>query len=137
WWTSFQDFIRVFVLFLVNGKLLGLLTIMFGVGLEMKYQQALRRGNAWPGVYIWTSIILMAEGFLHFALVMEYDILMSYGITAIITAFIIKGGDRAIRRAMMIIGSLHGTIMLLILCLTIYLGVIGAHMSLGDMKETV
>jgi uncharacterized protein len=137
WWASFQEFIRVFVLFLVNGKLLGLLTIMFGIGLEMKYQQALRRGNAWPGVYIWTSIILIAEGFVHFALVMEYDILMSYGITAIITAFIIKGGDRAIRRAMMIIGGLHGAIMLLILCLGIYLGVMGAHMSLGDMKETV
>lgn len=112
WGVSFQEFVRVVVLFLVNGKLLGLLTIMFGIGLEMKYQQALRRGNAWPGVYIWTSIILLAEGFIHFTLVMEYDILMSYGITAIITAFIIKGGDRAIRRVMMIIGGLHGAIML-------------------------
>jgi uncharacterized protein len=137
WWTSFQEFVRVFVLFLVNGKLLGLLTIMFGIGLEMKFQQALRRGNAWPGVYIWTSMILMAEGFIHFTLVMEYDILMSYGITAILAPFIIKGGDRAIRRAMMIIGGVHGAIMLLLLCLGIYLGAIGAHMSLGDMKETV
>ncbi|WP_169084700.1 DUF418 domain-containing protein [Paenibacillus sp. PL91] len=137
WWASFQEFVRVFVLFLVNGKLLGLLTIMFGIGLEMKYRQALRRGSAWPGVYIWTSIILITEGLIHFTLVMEYDILMSYGITAIMTAFIIKGGDRAIRRAMMIIGGVHGAIMLLILCFGIYLGAIGANMSLGDMKETV
>ncbi|MFD3260379.1 DUF418 domain-containing protein [Paenibacillus lentus] len=137
WWASFQDFIRVFVLFLVNGKLLGLLTIMFGVGLEMKYQQALRRGRPWPGLYIWTSIILMAEGLIHFTLVMEYDILMSYGFTAIITAFIVKGGDRAIRMAMKIIGGLHGAIMLLILGLGIYLGVTGAHLSLGDMQGTV
>lgn len=137
WWASFQDFIRVFVLFLVNGKLLGLLTIMFGVGLEMKYKQALRRGRPWPGLYIWASIILMAEGLIHFILVMEYDILMSYGFTAIITAFIIKGGDRAIRMAMKIIGGLHGAIMLLILGFGIYLGLIGAHLSLGDMQGTV
>ena len=84
WWADFQHFVRIFVLFLVNGKLLGLLTIMFGVGLELKYRQALRRGNAWPGIYIWTSIILMAEGFIHYTLVMEYDILMSYGLTAIL-----------------------------------------------------
>lgn len=137
WWTSIQDFVRVFVLFLVNGKLLGLLTIMFGVGLEMKYQQALKRGNAWPGMYIWTSVILLTEGFIHFTLVMEYDILMNYGITAIITAFIIKGGDRAIRRTMKIIGGLHGAVMLLILIFFTYLAVTGGNMSLGDMKETV
>jgi len=137
WWASFQDFIRVFVLFLVNGKLLGLLTIMFGVGLEMKYRQALKRGTAWPGLYIWTSVILLAEGFIHFTLVMEYDILMSYGVTAIIVAFILKGGDRAIRRAMLIVGGLHGAIMLLALVYFAYLGLTGVNLSLGDMKETV
>jgi len=31
-WWSFNDFLRMLVLFFVNGKLLGLLTIMFGVG---------------------------------------------------------------------------------------------------------
>lgn len=137
WWSSFQDFVRVFVLFLVNGKLLGLLTMMFGVGLEMKYRQALKRGNAWPGMYLWTSFILMAEGLLHFTLVMEYDILMSYGITAVIAAFIVKGGDRAIRRAMWIFGGVHGGIMLLILGFGIYLGLSGAHISMGDMSETM
>ncbi|SMF00485.1 uncharacterized protein SAMN02744102_00876 [Paenibacillus barengoltzii] len=136
WWSSLQDFVRVFVLFLVNGKLLGLLTIMFGVGLEMKYRQALKRGNPWPGMYLWTSFILMAEGLLHFTLVMEYDILMSYGITAIIAAFIVKGGDRAIRRAMWIFGGVHGAIMLLILGFGIYLGLSGVHFSMGDMSET-
>lgn len=136
WWSSLQDFVRVFVLFLVNGKLLGLLTMMFGVGLEMKYRQALKRGNAWPGMYLWTSLILMTEGFLHFTLVMEYDILMSYGFAAIIAAFIVKGGDRAIRRAMWIFGGVHGAIMLLILGFGIYLGLSGVHFSMGDMSET-
>ena len=85
-------FLRMIVLFLVNGKLLGLLTIMFGVGLELKYQQAIRKGNTWPGVYIWTVIFLFVEGFIHFTLVMEYDILMSYAVTAMIVAFIVKAG---------------------------------------------
>ncbi|MGF7047360.1 uncharacterized protein J2T13_001865 [Paenibacillus sp. DS2015] len=137
WRGSFQDCVRSFVLFIVNGKLLGLLTIMFGVGLEMKYQQTLQRGIAWPGVYIWTSIILMVEGFIHFTLVMEYDILMSYGVTAIIVAFIIKGGDPLMRRVMKIVGGLHGVMMLLVLVLGIYLGLTGANISLGDMNETV
>ncbi|MFC0414523.1 DUF418 domain-containing protein [Cytobacillus solani] len=137
WWKSFQDFIRIFVLFLVNGKLLGLLTIMFGVGLELKYQQALRKGNAWPGVYIWTSFILMMEGFIHFTLVMEYDILMSYGVTAIIVSFIVKGGDRVIARAMKIIGGLHGGFMLLLLVQGIVLGFTASNVSIGDIKEIV
>ncbi|MGE8203843.1 DUF418 domain-containing protein [Heyndrickxia sp. NPDC080065] len=138
WWASIQDLIRTFVLFLVNGKLLGLLTIMFGVGLELKYQQAIKKGNAWPGVYIWTSVILMIEGFIHFSLVMEYDILMSYGVTAIIVAFIVKGGDRVISWAMKIIGGLHAGIMLFILCISIYLSLTGANVTLfGDMKDVV
>ncbi|WP_313803570.1 DUF418 domain-containing protein [Cytobacillus sp.] len=137
WWESVQDFIRIFILFLVNGKLLGLLTIMFGVGLELKYQQSLRKGNAWPGVYLWTSFILMMEGFIHFTLVMEYDILMSYGVTAIIVSFIVKGGDRVIVRAMKIIGGLHGGFMLLLLAQGMALGFSASNVSFGDMKEIV
>ncbi|MGG3888332.1 DUF418 domain-containing protein [Metabacillus fastidiosus] len=137
WWESFEDFIRIFVLFLVNGKFLGLLTIMFGVGLELKYQQSLRRGGAWPGIYIWISIILIMEGFLHFMFVMEYDILMSYGVTAIIVSFIVKGGDRIIARTMKIIGGLHAAFILLIFIQGILSNVLGAQVSIGDMKEVV
>ncbi|MBJ8029025.1 DUF418 domain-containing protein [Bacillus cereus group sp. N21] len=137
WWMSVNDFIRLFVLFLVNGKLLGLLTIMFGVGLELKYQQSLRKGNTWPGVYLWTSFILLLEGFIHFTLVMEYDILMSYGITAIIVAFIIKRGDKWINRAMKMIGIFHGAAMLVILAIFMYLKFIGGNISLGNANEIV
>lgn len=135
WWANLQDFVRIFVLFLVNGKLLGLLTIMFGVGLELKYRQALRRGNAWPGIYIWTSVILMLEGLIHYTLVMEYDILMSYGLTAIIVAFIVKNGDKAIRRAMRLTGGFHGTVMLAITVFAVLLSVTGANISFGDFHE--
>lgn len=137
WWASAEDVIRVVVLFLVNGKLLGLLTIMFGAGLELKYQQALRRGTAWPGMYVWTSLILMTEGFIHFTLVMEYDILMSYGITAIIVSFIVKGGDRSIRRTMKVTGGIHGAVMFLLIIMGIVLASMGANLSMGNMSQAV
>ncbi|PJN49463.1 hypothetical protein PAEVO_61720 [Paenibacillus sp. GM2FR] len=131
WWGA-DDLLRMVVLFLVNGKLLGLLTIMFGVGLEMKYRQAKRKGKPWPGVYLWAVLFLILEGLLHFILVMEYDILMSYGVTAIIAAFIVKGGDRLIARTMNVIGSVF---VIAILALAGLMLASGAKVSLGSFHD--
>ncbi|WP_098749507.1 DUF418 domain-containing protein [Paenibacillus sp. EZ-K15] len=133
WWGA-NDLLRMIVLFLVNGKLLGLLTIMFGVGLEMKYRQAKRKGKPWPGVYLWAVLFLVLEGLLHFILVMEYDILMSYGVTAIIAAFIVKGGDRLIARTMNVIGSVFA---IAILALAGLMLTSGGHVSLGSFGDVV
>ncbi|WP_339220636.1 DUF418 domain-containing protein [Paenibacillus sp. FSL W7-1332] len=133
WWGA-NDLLRMIVLFLVNGKLLGLLTIMFGVGLEMKYRQAKRKGKPWPGVYLWAVLFLVFEGLLHFILVMEYDILMSYGVTAIIAAFIVKGGDRLIARTMNVIGSV---LAIAILALAGLMLASGASGSLGSFDDVV
>ncbi|MCT1398180.1 DUF418 domain-containing protein [Paenibacillus sp. p3-SID867] len=133
WWGA-NDLLRMIVLFLVNGKLLGLLTIMFGVGLEMKYRQAKRKGKPWPGVYLWAVLFLVLEGLLHFILVMEYDILMSYGVTAIIAAFIVKGGDRLIARTMNVIGSVFA---IAILALAGLMLASGASVSLGSFDDVV
>ncbi len=132
-WWSLNDFVRMLVLFLVNGKLLGLLTIMFGVGLELKYQQSIRKGNAWPGVYIWTVLFLFVEGLIHFTLVMEYDILMSYAVTAIIVAFIIKAGDKAINRTLYLVGGFHALFILLVLLTAL----LGANVSLPSNDAIV
>lgn len=132
-WWELDDFIRIVVLFFVNGKFLGLLTIMFGVGMELKYRQMLKKGRPWPGIYIWTAVFLIIEGFLHFILVMEYDILMSYGVTAIIAAYIISRGENVISWTMKIIGSIHAFIILLIMIV----GLLGANMSLGTFHEVV
>jgi len=132
-WWSLNDFLRMVVLFFVNGKLLGLLTIMFGVGLELKYQQALRKGNAWPGMYIWTIVFLFMEGLIHFTLVMEYDILMSYAVTAIIVTFIVKFGDKAIKCALYVFGSFHAVMILLILVSAL----LGANTSLAGVDPVV
>ncbi|MEK4564129.1 DUF418 domain-containing protein [Alkalihalobacillus sp. FSL R5-0424] len=80
-----HGFLAVFT----NGKFLGLLTIMFGIGLELKYQKSLRNGRPWLRMYSWTMILLGLDGLLHFVFVFEYDVLMSYAFTGIIVAFLV------------------------------------------------
>ncbi len=135
WWTSVDHFLRVLVLFLVNGKFLGMLTILFGAGLELKYRQSLRKNAPWPGTYLWICLFLWMEGFIHFALVMEYDILMSYAVSAIIVSFILRGGDGRINRVLKILGSLYVCVILSILLLEIYMQLAGANVSLGSMDQ--
>src|SRR5690606_36028253 len=114
WWNSFDSFIHMIVLFLVNGKFLGMLTILFGVGLEIKYRISLKKGQTWPGLYVWSSFLLLLDGFLHYLLVLEFDILMSYGITAIIVAYCVKNGLPAMKKTMWISGIIHIIFLLLI-----------------------
>ena len=90
--------------FLANGKFLALLSLMFGIGLELQYQSARRRGTRWPGWYLWRAALLFVEGLLHYLLVFEFDVLMSY---AVIVAWLIGRGDRAVRAWMITLGALH------------------------------
>ncbi|MDM5300022.1 DUF418 domain-containing protein [Bacillus pumilus] len=103
--------IESIVLMLVYGKMLSLLTMMFGVGLELKYQQSLRKNKPWPGTYLWILLFLLIEGFIHFTLVMEYDVLMSYAVTGFLVAFIVRGGNRRIKKGMIFSGILHLVVM--------------------------
>ncbi|MEO2205257.1 DUF418 domain-containing protein [Paenibacillus pabuli] len=107
WWSSGDRAMQTMMLMLVNGKFLGLLTLLFGAGMELKRQKALREGYVWPGVYIWTCVLLLIDGLLHYTLVMEYDVLMSYAITGIIVSFIINRSRRFILIVMGIMGSIH------------------------------
>lgn len=107
WWSSPEGFLPTATLFLTNGKFLGLLTILFGVGLELQYQSARRRGVPWPTRYVWRSVLLFFEGLIHYTLVFEFDILMGYAVSAVIVAFIVGRSDRFIRRAMWAAGGVH------------------------------
>lgn len=107
WWLSWEDFLVTLTTFFTNGKFLGLLTILFGVGLEIQYQSAQRRGLRWPVRYVWRSVLLLFEGFLHYLLVFEFDILMGYAVVAIIVAFMVGRSERFIRRAMWVSGGIH------------------------------
>lgn len=98
--------VESFLRFLANGKFLALLTLLFGVGLELQYRSAVRRGLRWPGRYLWRAALLFAEGLLHYVLVFEYDVLMGYAVTAIVVAYLIGRSDRVVTAWMAAAGSL-------------------------------
>lgn len=118
WWISLDAFVMALALFVTNGKFLGLLTIMFGVGLEILYQRSRRRSLPWLVPYLWRSSLLFLDGLLHYFLVVEFDILMGYAMTAILVAFVVGRGDRAINATMWVAVVLHvllfGSVALLI-----------------------
>ncbi|GAA2336261.1 DUF418 domain-containing protein [Saccharopolyspora halophila] len=81
---------------LANGKFLALLTLLFGVGLELQYRSALRRGGRWPGWYLWRAALLFVEGLLHYLLIFEFDVLMSYAVTSLLVAHLVGRSERAV-----------------------------------------
>ncbi|MBR2566117.1 MAG: DUF418 domain-containing protein [Paenibacillus sp.] len=107
WWGSGDRLLQTVMLLLVNGKFLGMLTLLFGAGMELKHQKAFRDGFRWPGVYIWSCALLLLDGLLHYIFVMEYDVLMSYAITGMIVSMIIHRSRRFILIMMGIAGSIH------------------------------
>ncbi|MER7504852.1 DUF418 domain-containing protein [Nonomuraea pusilla] len=96
--------------FLSNGKFLGLLTLLFGVGLELQYRSAVRRGLTWPGRYLWRAALLFAEGLLHYVLIFEFDVLMGYAITSVVVAYLIGRSERVVRGWMVGAGAVHVTL---------------------------
>lgn len=102
-----SEFLQSLSMVFVNGKFLGMLTILFGVGLEIKYRQALRRNFRWPWVYLWSSFLLLIDGILHYLLLIEFDILRGYALTSMIVAFLVNRSDRVINLAMWITGFTH------------------------------
>ena len=75
--------------FVTDGKWIGLLTIMFGIGLEIQRQSALRKGETWPGTYPWRAGLLVLEGTLNYLFIFEFDVLMGYGLTALVVAAVL------------------------------------------------
>ncbi|MEV5890638.1 DUF418 domain-containing protein [Nonomuraea fuscirosea] len=98
--------VETFLRFLSNGKFLGLLTLLFGVGLELQYRSAVRRGLTWPGRYLWRATLLLAEGILHYVLIFEFDVLMGYAITSMIVAYLIGRSERVVTAWMVAAGTL-------------------------------
>jgi uncharacterized protein len=104
--------VEVGLQFLANGKFLALLTLLFGVGLELQYRSAVRRGRPWPGRYPVRAAVLLVEGFVHYLLVFEFDVLMGYAITSFLVAYLIGRSDRAVRAWMWCVGSLYAALIL-------------------------
>ncbi|WP_168441060.1 DUF418 domain-containing protein [Microbacterium sp. K27] len=82
WW---QDLVST----LSEGKFLGLLTIMFGIGLEIQRQAALRRGRRWPGTYLVRAGLLFVDGMLNYIFVVQFDVLRAYAVLGFVVAFVL------------------------------------------------
>ncbi|GAA5123028.1 DUF418 domain-containing protein [Pseudonocardia adelaidensis] len=95
------------LLTLTNGKFLALLTLLFGVGIELQYRSAVRRGNPWPGRYPVRAAILFAEGLLHYVLVFEFDVLMGYALASFLVAYLVGRSDRAVRVWVGAVGAVY------------------------------
>ncbi|KZF05833.1 MAG: DUF418 domain-containing protein [Rhodococcus sp. (in: high G+C Gram-positive bacteria)] len=96
---------------LAQGKFLGLLTIMFGVGLAIQQRSALRNNLRWPGRYPLRAGLLFVDGLLHFALFTEFDVLMGYAITGLVVAYVLATSERAQRRWMISASVVHVLLM--------------------------
>ncbi len=92
---------------LAQGKFLGLLTLMFGIGLELQRRSALRRGHAWPGRYPWRAGLLFVDGVVHYLLVVEFDVLMGYAVTGLVVAAVLATSPRSQRRWMVAAATVH------------------------------
>jgi len=90
-----------------QGKFLGLLTVMFGIGLAIQRESALRAGRAWPGAYPWRAALLFLDGLLHYLLVTEFDILMGYAVTAAVVAWVLSTSERSQRLWMWAAAAIH------------------------------
>ncbi|WP_340683477.1 DUF418 domain-containing protein [Amycolatopsis coloradensis] len=110
--TTFAERAEVGLRVLTNGKFLALLTILFGVGLELQYQSARRRAAPWPGRYPLRAGILFLEGVAHFLLVFEGDVLMAYGLTSLLVAYLVGRNDRVVRNVVVVVGGTYVALLL-------------------------
>ncbi|OAT69221.1 hypothetical protein AWB85_22295 [Mycobacteroides immunogenum] len=80
---------------LCQGKFLGLLTIMFGIGLAIQQHSAQRHGESWPGSYPVRAGLLFVDGVLNFLFFTEFDVLTGYAVTGLIVAFVLATSVRS------------------------------------------
>lgn len=92
--ASAREWLASFSHWIPNGKFLGLLTIMFGIGLEIQRQSALRAGKKWPGKYPIRAGLLFLDGLINYIFVVQFDVLRAYALTGLIVAFLLLTSER-------------------------------------------
>lgn len=106
--------IRACLNLVTDGKFIGLLTIMFGIGLEIQRQSAIRKGGSWPGTYPLRAGLLILDGVLNFIFIFEFDVLMGYGLTALVVAAVTARSPGAQRIWMWTALVIHVSAMVLV-----------------------
>ncbi|MEV0358576.1 DUF418 domain-containing protein [Nocardia sp. NPDC050697] len=95
---------------LAQGKFLGLLTVMFGIGLAIQQGSARR----WPGRYPVRAGLLLLDGLVNFVFLAEFDVLMGYAVTGLVVAYLLATGERARRRWLAGAAAVHLALLTLI-----------------------
>ncbi|WP_055476174.1 DUF418 domain-containing protein [Gordonia sp. HS-NH1] len=102
-WAVAEDLLQQ----LAQGKFLGLLTIMFGIGLAIQQRSAVRRGRRWPGRYFWRAALLLVDGVINYFLFTEFDVLMGYAVTGLVVAYLLSMRLRRQYVAIAVAASTH------------------------------
>jgi uncharacterized protein len=90
------------IIALVAGKFRGMLAILFGIGLMLQFQSRKAAGGPWPGSYLRRSLLLALIGLVHGLLLWYGDILLAYGVTALIMMWFAWSSDKVLRWVVLI-----------------------------------
>ena len=108
---------------LTQGKFLGLLALMFGMGIVLQQRSALAAGIRWPGPYLVRAALLFVDGVLNYLFVVEFDVLMGYAITSVVVAFMLRLGSRGRAVWLAVAAAVHFLLLgLIVLALAIFDG---------------
>lgn len=113
-----------------NGKFLGLLMLLFGIGLAVQHASARRRGRPWPRSYGVRAGVLFLDGLVNYLLIIEFDVLMGYALTGMVVAWLVTTSERVQRVAALACAAAHVAV---IAALTAVLVVVPA----GDPAEAL
>lgn len=108
-WRALESVLQA----IAQGKFLGLLTLMFGIGLEIQRRSAIRAGRPWPGRYPVRAALLLLDGALHYLLVVEFDVLMGYAVTGLVVAYLLATTERAQRTWLVACAGVHAVLLTL------------------------
>ncbi|MDE3722491.1 DUF418 domain-containing protein [Nocardiopsis sp. N85] len=120
-----------------NGKFLALLTLLFGVGLAIRFRSAERRGERRPGPYTWRALFLFVEGLVHFTLVFAADVLMGYAVTSLVVAWLLNRSPRVRDAVMWCSAALHLAVIGLLTVALAYLPQPGEQSADGGVPTEV
>jgi len=114
---------------LTQGKFLGLLALMFGMGIALQHRSAIATGLRWPGPYLVRAALLFVDGVLNYLFVVEFDVLMGYALTSMVVAFMLRLGNRGRTAWLAVAASVHFMLLGLV--------VLALALREGDMSSGV
>lgn len=80
----------LFVALFVQGKFWVLFALLFGMGFALMRQRAVDAGRPFVGTYLRRTLLLMLFGALHIVLLWVGDILLAYGLAALLLLALVK-----------------------------------------------